>query len=76
MGIDKQLDIRGETCPYTYVKSKLAIEGMEKGQVLEITLKHKPAINNVPRSMENEGHKILDVSCVNENDFRILVEKG
>ena len=49
MGIDKQLDIRGETCPYTYVKSKLAIEGMEKGQVLEITLNHKPAIKNVPR---------------------------
>jgi TusA-related sulfurtransferase len=52
--IDKQINLKGEVCPYTYVKSKLAIEKMEVGEVLEIILNHKPAVENVPRSMENE----------------------
>lgn len=73
---DKIIDIRGEICPYTYVKSKLALEKIETGQVLEIILNHKPAIENVPRSMENEGHEILEVSQINETDYKIAVKKG
>ncbi len=72
---DKSIDIRGEVCPYTYVKSKLALEGMEPGQVLQIILNHKPAVENVPRSMENEGHKVLEVSQINQTDFKIVVKK-
>lgn len=75
MEIDKSIDIRGEVCPYTYVKSKLALEGLEAGQVLEIILNHKPAVENVPRSMENEGHKVLTVEQISQTDFRIVVEK-
>jgi TusA-related sulfurtransferase len=73
--IDKQINLKGEVCPYTYVKSKLAIEEMETGQVLEIILDHKPAVENVPRSMEDEGHKVLEVTQINETDFRIVIKK-
>ena len=72
---DKSIDIRGEVCPYTYVKSKLALEELEPGQVLEIILNHKPAVENVPRSMENEGHKILEVTQLNQTDWKIVVRK-
>ncbi len=75
MEADKKLDIRGEVCPFTFVKSKLAIEKIEPGQTLEITVNHLPAIENVPRSLENEGHEILEVEQVNERDWRILVRK-
>ena len=75
MQIDKSIDIRGEVCPYTYVRSKLAIEGMQQGQMLEIILDHKPAVENVPRSMENEGHKILEVTQLNQTDWKIVVRK-
>jgi TusA-related sulfurtransferase len=76
MQIDRSIDIKGEVCPYTYVKSKLALEELEPGQVLEIILNHKPAVENVPRSMENEGHKVLEVAWLNQTDCKILVEKG
>ncbi|MEK7274646.1 MAG: Mov34/MPN/PAD-1 family protein [Candidatus Desantisbacteria bacterium] len=76
MYIDKQVDIRGEVCPYTYVKSKLAMEGLEAGEVLEIILDHKPAIENVPRSMENEGHTVLSVSSDDQINWKIVVKKG
>jgi TusA-related sulfurtransferase len=56
---DHEIDIRGDVCPYTFVKSKLKIESMNVGEVLRIVTDHEPATKNVPRSMENEGHEIL-----------------
>ncbi len=73
---DKTIDIRGEFCPYTFVKSKLAIEDLESGQVLEVIVDHAPAIENVPRSMEAEGHKILEVKETGKGVWRILIEKA
>lgn len=75
MKADRSIDIRGEVCPYTFVKSKLALEELESGQVLEIILDHDPAVENVPRSMEADGHKVLGVEKVGK-DWRILVRKA
>ncbi len=73
--IDKSLDIRGQVCPYTFVRSKLAIEKMNLGEVLEIILDHKPAVENVPKSMENEGQKVLSIDKTGEKEWRIIVRK-
>lgn len=75
MNIDQTLDIKGEVCPYTFVKSKLALEQMEPGQVLKVIVDHEPAIKNVPGSMENEGHKIIEVEKINDTDWHIVVQK-
>jgi TusA-related sulfurtransferase len=73
--VDKTIDIRGQICPYTFVRSKLAIEKMSVGEVLEIILDHKPAVENVPRSMENEGQKVLKVEQTGEKEWHIFVRK-
>ncbi len=73
--IDKTIDIKGQVCPYTFVRSKLAIEKMNLGEVLEIVTDHKPASENVPRSMENEGQKVLKIDQTGEKEWRILVRK-
>ncbi|MBI5178370.1 MAG: sulfurtransferase TusA family protein [Nitrospinae bacterium] len=75
MKIDSTLDIKGEVCPYTFVRSKLAIEEMEPGQVLEIITDHQPATQNVPRSFENEGHKVLEIAKINDREWRMVVQK-
>ncbi len=72
---DLELDIKGEVCPYTFVKSKLAIEELEPGQILRVIVDHLPAIENVPRSMTHEGHEVVSVSKVNETDWAIVVRK-
>ncbi len=74
--VDKALNLKGEVCPYTFVKSKLAIEEMLPGQVLRIVVDHEPATRNVPRSMENEGNEVLDISKLNDSDWQIVVKKG
>jgi tRNA 2-thiouridine synthesizing protein A len=73
--IDKTIDIRGQVCPYTFVRSKLAIEKMNIGEVLEIILDHKAAVENVPKSMENEGQKVLVVEQTSDKEWRIVVRK-
>ncbi len=72
---DKVIDIRGQVCPYTFVRSKLAIEKMNIGEVLEIVLDHRPAVDNVPRSMENEGQKVLKIEQTGDKEWHIFVRK-
>lgn len=74
--VDKEIDLKGEVCPYTFVKSKLAIEEMLPGQVLRVIVDYLPATSNVPRSMENEGNDILDVSKLSDSAWQIVVRKG
>ncbi len=74
--IARELDIRGEICPYTFVWSKLALEEMEKGQTLRVVVDHLPAITNVPRSLQAEGHRVLKVAQIGETDWEIVVLKG
>ncbi len=74
--IDKQINIKGEVCPYTFVRSKLALEQIEPGQVLEVIVDHQPATENVPRSMENEGHKILKIEKINDTDWQMIFRKA
>lgn len=72
---DKKVDIRGLVCPYTFVKSKLAIEAMQKGQVLEILLDYEEASRNVPRSMQEQGQNVLSVDKINEKEWVIKIRK-
>jgi tRNA 2-thiouridine synthesizing protein A len=71
----KVLDLRGEVCPFTFVKSKLAVEEMKVGEILEVTVDHIPAIESVPRSLEGEGQEILRVKQASETEWKIIVRK-
>ena len=73
--VDKTLDIKGQVCPYTFVRSKLAIEKMNLGEVIEIITDHKAASENVPKSMENEGQKVLKIEQTGENEWHLFVRK-
>jgi tRNA 2-thiouridine synthesizing protein A len=73
--VDKTLDIKGQVCPYTFVRSKLTIEKMNLGEVLEIITDHKPASENVPKSMENEGQRVLKIEQANEKEWHIFIRK-
>jgi len=73
--IDKKLDIRGEVCPYTLVKSKLGVEGIEVGQVIEILLDYPEASGSIPKAMLNYGHSVLKVEKINPKEWIVQVRK-
>lgn len=56
---DRFLDITAQICPMTFVRTKLAIEQMAPGEVLEVRLTDGEPLINVPRSATELGHKIL-----------------
>jgi len=59
--VDQFIDITGDVCPMTFVRTKLKIESMGPGQVLEVRLKGREPLENVPRSVAEHGHTILSL---------------
>lgn len=72
--MDASLDLRGVVCPINFVKTKLKLEEMDTGQILEIIIDPGEPMANVPRSIKEEGHKIIKVEKIGEH-FRLLIEK-
>jgi len=71
---DVKLDLRGVMCPMNFVKTKLKLEPMDSGDLLEITLDDGEPLQNVPQSLTNEGHTIVEV--MSEDGFsRVTVRK-
>ncbi|HLT59041.1 MAG: sulfurtransferase TusA family protein [Limnochordales bacterium] len=73
--VHRELDLKGEVCPYTFVKSKLVLETMAPGEILRVIVDYPPATSNVPRSMESEGHRVLSVGPAGQGAWEIVVRK-
>ena len=55
--ITDTVDITDVVCPVTFVKAKVALEELDDGDILEIRLNDGEPVQNVPRSLKEEGHK-------------------
>ena len=73
--VDEELNLHGEVCPYTFVKSKLALEDMQPGQILRVIVDNPESAENVPRSLANEGNEVLSVGQAGGGSWSILVRK-
>lgn len=72
---DPVLDLRGVMCPINFVKTKLKLESMNQGEVLEVVLDSGEPIQNVPKSIKEEGHRIVEVKK-EEDHFRLKIQKS
>lgn len=61
---DSQLDITADLCPMTFVKTKLRLERMQPGEVLEVLLNEGEPLENVPRSVREMGWDVLAIEPV------------
>jgi TusA-related sulfurtransferase len=59
---DTDLDITTETCPMTFVRTRLALDRMAPGQVLRLSLKGDEPRRNVPRTATEQGHAVLSAT--------------
>ena len=57
--LNYSLDITNEVCPMTFVKTKLLLERMPSGAMVEVRLKGADPLGNVPRSVTELGHEIV-----------------
>ncbi|MDR1971129.1 MAG: sulfurtransferase TusA family protein [Treponema sp.] len=71
-----RVDITDVVCPVTFVKTLAALEELEDGQALEVRLNGGEPIQNVPRSLKDEGHKVTSVWQSEDGTFLLTVVKG
>ena len=63
---DHFLDISGDVCPMTFVRTRLLIERMDAGQTAEIRLPGGEPLENVPDSIRELGHQVLSIEVETE----------
>lgn len=71
----QQLDLRGVACPINYVKTKLKLEEMDDGEMLEVLLDEGQPIKNVPRSAREDGNTIKELAKKGSY-YSVLIEKS
>jgi len=67
-------DFRGVACPMNFVKTKMELAKMQSRELLEVWLDDGAPIDNVPGSVREEGHKVLEQKKVN-GYWSVLIEK-
>ena len=72
---DDTVDITDVVCPVTFVKAKVALEELDEGQVLSIRMNDGEPVQNVPRSIKEEGHQILKLDDNEDGTYTLYVEK-
>lgn len=72
------LDITTDICPITMVKTKLLLEDMPEGEIAIIRLNSGEPLDNVPRTLRDQGHDILELEPEAEGSIvhRLVVKKG
>ena len=73
---DDTVDITDVVCPVTFVKTKVALEELDEGQILSIRMNDGEPVQNVPRSIKEEGHQILKLDDNEDGTYTLDVKKA
>ena len=69
------VDITDVVCQVTFVKAKVALEELDEGQILSIRMNDGEPVQNVPRSIKEEGHQILKLDDNEDGTYTLYVKK-
>jgi tRNA 2-thiouridine synthesizing protein A len=72
---DALLDLTGEVCPFTFVRTRLALEGLPLGARLRVVVDHEPARRNVPRSAAEWGQEVVSTEPLDGGKWAITLIK-
>ena len=57
--VDSLLDLSAETCPMTFVRTRLALDRLAEGQTLLVRLRGEEPRGSVPHTAVEQGHALL-----------------
>ncbi|MGN1263830.1 MAG: sulfurtransferase TusA family protein [Prevotella sp.] len=69
------LDITKEHCPMTFVRTKLKLAQIAKGDTLEVLLSEGEPLENLPRSAEEQGYEVVSVEHVEGTTHKVIIRK-
>ena len=73
---DQELDITGEICPMTFVRTRLALDRMAPGKILLVLLRGDEPLRNVPRTAAEQGHEVLSMQTDEAGITRLMLRRG
>lgn len=73
--VDDIVDITDVVCPITFVKTKVALEELDDGQILQVHLNDGEPVQNVPRSVKDEGHQVLKLLANEDGTCELFIRK-
>jgi TusA-related sulfurtransferase len=73
---DQELDITGEVCPMTFVRTRLALDRLRPGQTLLVRLRGDEPLRNVPRTAREQGHEVLSLETDADGVASLLLRRG
>ena len=71
---EAHLDLRGTPCPINFVRTKLRLQQMSPGSLLEVWLDGGEPIEQVPDSLKMEGYQIEQLE-EREGFYALLVRR-
>ncbi len=74
-GGKQSIDLLGVKCPFNYVKTKIKLETMAPGSILEVLLDAGEPSENVPRSIKNDGHQVISLTEENGH-YKLTIAKA
>jgi TusA-related sulfurtransferase len=69
------LDLRGVSCPMNFVKTKLFLDKLASGTVIEVILDAGEPIESVFSSISAEGHLVEEPKPKAEGGFSLIIQK-
>lgn len=72
---DAFVDITDKVCPLTFVKAKVALDELDVGQILAVRMNDGEPVQNVPRSMKDDGQQILKLNDNADGTYTLYVKK-
>jgi tRNA 2-thiouridine synthesizing protein A len=73
---DHHIDVSSESCPMTFVLVRLALDQMKSGQILEIRLRGAEPRRNLPLTAQEQGHEVLSIGDLENEEAVILLRHG
>jgi tRNA 2-thiouridine synthesizing protein A len=70
------LDVSADTCPMTFVRTRLKLDGMAAGDVLEVRYLGEEPRRNLARSLAEQGHAILGEEHAADGAGLLRLRKG
>ena len=70
------IDITGDVCPMTFVRTRLALDRLQPGEVLRVRLRGDEPRRNVPRTAAEQGHAVLAVDDDADGSTVVTIRRG
>ncbi|HTW27088.1 MAG TPA: sulfurtransferase TusA family protein [Acetobacteraceae bacterium] len=76
LAADHEIDITGDICPMTFVRTRLALDRLQPGQTLLVHLRGAEPRSNVPATAQDQGHAVLAIETDSDGVSHVLLRKG